>query len=72
MPRNKVKDPNHLGLGHLLIWKSSDITYGWINSILLNFMSMYASDFLGINIGLIGVLLFVSKLVDGLVDFFIG
>ena len=57
MPRNKVKDPNHLGLGHLLIWKSSDITSGWINSILLNFLSMYASDFLGINIGLIGVLL---------------
>ena len=72
MPRNKVKDPNHLGLGHLLIWKSSDITSGWINSILLNFLSMYASDFLGINIGLIGVLLFISKLVDGLVDFFIG
>lgn len=72
MARNKVKDPNHLSFGRLMAWKSSDISAGWVNVIMLNYLSMYASDFLGLNIGLVGVMLFVSKLMDGLVDFFIG
>lgn len=72
MERNKVKDPNHLSFGRLMAWKSSDISAGWVNVIMLNYLSMYASDFLGLNIGLVGILLFVSKLMDGLVDFFIG
>lgn len=72
MARNKVKDPNHLSFGRLMAWKSSDISAGWVNVIMLNYLSMYASDFLGLNIGLVGVMLFVSKLIDGLVDFFIG
>lgn len=72
MPKNKIKDPNHLSFGRLMAWKSSDISAGWVNVIMLNYLSMYASDFLGLNIGLVGVLLFVSKLMDGLVDFFIG
>ena len=72
MARNKAKDPNHLSFGRLMAWKSSDISAGWVNVIMLNYLSLYASDFLGLNIGLVGVLLFVSKLLDGLVDFFIG
>lgn len=72
MAKNKRKDPNHLGFGRLMLWKSSDISAGWVNVIMLNYLSMYASDFLGLDIGLVGVLLFASKLLDGLVDFFIG
>lgn len=72
MAKSKVKNPNHLGFGRLMLWKSSDISAGWVNVIMLNYLSMYASDFLGLNIGLVGTLLFASKLLDGLVDFFIG
>ena len=72
MTRNKVKDPNHLSFGRLMLWKSLDISAGWVNVIMLNYLNIYASDFLGLDIGLVGVLLFVSKLLDGLVDFFIG
>lgn len=72
MAKNKVKDPNHLSFGRLMVWKSSDVSAGWVNVIMLNYLSMYASDFLGLNIGLVGVMLFISKLLDGLVDFFIG
>ena len=72
MARNKVKDPTNLSFGRLMAWKSSDISAGWVNVIMLNYLSMYASDFLGLNIGLVDVMLFVSKLMDGLVDFFIG
>ncbi|HJA67101.1 MAG TPA: MFS transporter [Candidatus Mediterraneibacter cottocaccae] len=72
MKKNKAKDPNHLGFGRLMAWKSSDISAGWVNVIMLNYLSIYASDYLGLNIGVVGSLLFASKLLDGLVDFFIG
>ena len=53
MAKNKVKDPNKLGLGRLLLWKSSDISAAWVNVITLNFLSLYCSDTLGINIGVV-------------------
>lgn len=68
----KVAKADKLGLGHLLLWKSSDISAAWINVIMLNYLSMYASDTLGINIGLVGTLLLVSKIVDGFTDIFAG
>lgn len=72
MAKNKVKNPEKLGLGHLLVWKSSDISAAWINVIMLNFLSLYCSDTLGINIGVVGTLLLASKIVDGITDLFSG
>ena len=43
MARNKAKDPNHLSFGRLMAWKSSDISAGWVNVIMLNYLSLYAS-----------------------------
>lgn len=68
----KAKNPDHLGFGRLLAWKSSDISTAWINVIMLNFLSIYASDTLGINIGVVGTLLLASKIVDGITDIFAG
>ena len=50
MARNKGKDPNKLGFGRLLAFKSSDIVSAWINLIMLNYLSIYASDTLGVNL----------------------
>lgn len=72
MAKNKVKDPNKLGFGHLLLWKSSDISATWVQVIMLNFLSIYASDTLGIDIGMVGALLLASKIVDGITDIFAG
>jgi Na+/melibiose symporter-like transporter len=72
MAKNKVKDPNHLGFGRLMAWKSSDISAAWINVLMLNFLSIYASDTLGIDIGLVATLLLASKIVDGFTDLFAG
>lgn len=66
--KEKVKDPNRLGFGRLMAWKSSDISAGWVNVIMLNFLSIYASDTLGINIGTVANLLLASKLVDAVTD----
>mgnify|MGYP000549079589 CR=1 FL=1 len=50
MARNKGKDPNKLGFGRLMAFKSSDIVSAWINLIMLNYLSIYASDTLGVNL----------------------
>jgi Na+/melibiose symporter-like transporter len=72
MSKTKASDPNRLGIGRLLIWKTSDVSAAWVNVITLNFLSLYASDTLGLNIGLVGTLLLVSKIIDAITDVFGG
>ena len=72
MSKPKISNPNRLGVGRLLLWKSSDVSAAWVNVIMLNFLSLYASDTLGLNVGLVGTLLLVSKIVDGFTDIFAG
>lgn len=72
MAKNKVKDPNKLGFGRLLAFKSSDIVAAWINLIMLNYLSIYASDTLGVNILTVSTLLLASKAVDAVTDLFAG
>ena len=68
----RVKDPNHLGFGRLLAFKSSDISAAWVNVIVLSYLSYYASNTLGINVKTVGTLLLASKLVDAVTDIFAG
>lgn len=68
----KKKDPNHLGFGRLMAWKSSDISQAWVSMLMLNFLSIYASDILGVNIGIVGSILMFSKICDGITDLFAG
>lgn len=72
MAKNKVKDPNKLGLGRLLAFKSSDVVAAWINLIMLNYLSIYASDTLGVDLLTVSTLLMVSKAVDAVTDLFAG
>lgn len=72
MAKNKTKDPNKLGFGRLLAFKSSDIVAAWINLIMLNYLSIYASDTLGINLLTVSTLLLVSKAVDAVTDIIAG
>ena len=72
MARNKGKDPNKLGFGRLLAFKSSDIVAAWINLIMLNYLSIYASDTLGVNLLTVSTLLLASKAVDAVTDMVAG
>lgn len=72
MKKEKVKNPDRLGLGRLLAWKSSDIVAGWVNMLAMTYLSMYCSDTLGVNIGVVATLLMVSKIVDAFTDVFAG
>ena len=72
MAKNKEKDPNKLGFGRLMAFKSSDIVAAWINLIMLNYLSIYASDTLGVNLLTVSTLLLASKAVDAVTDIFAG
>ncbi|MDO4623683.1 MAG: MFS transporter [Eubacteriales bacterium] len=53
-------------------FKSSDVVTAWINVIMLNYLSIYASDTLGVNVGTIGMMLLASKIFDAFTDIFAG
>ncbi len=68
----QVKNPDHLGFGRLLAFKSSDISAAWVSVIVLNYLSIYASDTLGVSTLRVGTLLLLSKILDAITDFFAG
>ncbi len=68
----KAKNPDRLGLGRLLAFKSSDISAAWVNVIVLNYLSIYASDTLGVSTLRVGTLLLLSKIFDAITDLFAG
>lgn len=68
----RLKDPNHLSFGRLMAFKSSDIAAAWVQVIVLNRLSFYASTALGVSIATVGILLMASKIVDAFTDIFAG
>ena len=72
MKKKKEMDENHLSFKKLLLWKSSDVSAAWVNVIALTYLSVYASDTLGIDIRLVGTLLLASKIIDAITDLFAG
>lgn len=72
MGKTKERDPNKLGVGRLLLWKSSDVSQAAVQAIVLGFLTLYCTDTLGINPAVLGTLLLASKIVDGFTDIFAG
>lgn len=70
--RKKEANPDKLGFGRLMLWKSSDMGAAGVQAIVLGYLSLYCSDTLGIDIATIGVLLMASKIFDGITDIFAG
>lgn len=70
--KQKEKNPDKLGFGRLMLWKTSDIAAAAINVIVLGYLTLYCSDTLGIEVGTVGLLLMVSKVFDGVTDIFAG
>ena len=68
----RTKKENHLGFGHLLIWKSSEISSAWVNLIMLSYLSIYAIDILGLSTVFVGTMLLASKMMDAVTDFIAG
>lgn len=64
---NKKKIPMKLKFG----WSSSAFSLA-VSFALTGYISFYATDVMGLNIGIIGVLLLVSKIFDGVTDLIMG
>ncbi len=70
--QTKAKDPNKLGLGRLLAYKSSDVASAAVSFIALQYLTLYCTDTLGLNPAILGTLLMAGKIIDGAVDIFYG
>ena len=68
----RAKDPNALPVGKFFAWKSRDVSLSAINAIILGYMTLFRTDYLGMNAAVVGTLMMVSKVFDGISDLFIG
>lgn len=64
---NRKKIPMRLKFG----WSSSAFSLA-VSFALTGYISFYATDVMGLNIGIIGVLLLLSKIFDGITDLIMG
>jgi Na+/melibiose symporter-like transporter len=67
----KRADPAHIGFGHLVAWSSSHTSQA-VNFLVLSFFAIYCTDTLGLSAGIVGALLFASKLVEAFGMLFAG
>ncbi len=67
----KQRDPKKVGLGRVIAWNSRAISQG-IGLMVLGYLSIYCTDTLHMPAALVGTLLVVSKLLDGVTDVVAG
>ncbi len=72
MRKRKLKDPNRVGLGTIFTWKTRDISMAACRVIVTGQLMLYATSILELDTLLVGTLLMVSKLFDGVTDLLIG
>ncbi|MBT1171554.1 MFS transporter [Bifidobacterium sp. SO4] len=63
--------PDKLTFGTLLAWTSRIISTS-MNYIVLGFLTIYCSDILGLNVGVVGTLMLVTKIFDAVLSIPIG
>lgn len=69
--QGKKQNPNKVGVGTMLIWCGNGASAA-INVVLLSFLTLYCTNALGINAALVGTILMVSKIFDGITDLCAG
>ena len=69
---SKKKDnPARIGFGKFMAWQSRGVSLA-ANFLVLSYLSIYLSDTMHMDIKLVGTLLLVSKIFDGVTDLFAG
>ena len=67
----KEKNEKKVGFGKMLAWNSRAVSQG-IGLMAVGYLSLYCTDTLKLAPGLVGTLLLVSKLLDGVTDIIAG
>lgn len=71
MSETKEKNPNKVPFGKLLAWQTRPVALGAI-TIIIGYFSIYCTDTLGMKASVVGILLMLSKIFDGITDFIAG
>lgn len=63
---------DRLPVGKFFLWKSRDVSLAAMNTIILGYLTIYCTNALGMKAALVGTLLLISKIFDGITDLFAG
>ncbi len=69
--KEKANGRDKIGMGKFMAWQSRSIS-GAINVLLLGFITIYCTDTMEMSAALVGTMLMLSKIADGVVDLFYG
>ena len=71
MEKTKTNNPEKVSLGKSLLWNTRPLSFGAV-TILMGYLSMFCTDMLQMPAALVGTLLMVSKIFDGVTDLIAG
>jgi probable glucitol transport protein GutA len=69
--KEKKANPDRLPVGKFFAWKTRDISIAGI-TIVIGFLTMFCTDYLGMPAALVGTLLFAGRIFDGFTDLAAG
>lgn len=69
--KEKKDNPGRVGVGKFWAWQSRGVSLA-ANFLVLGYLQMYCTDALHMSAGMVGTLLLISKLFDGITDLFAG
>ncbi|MBR3366630.1 MAG: MFS transporter [Lachnospiraceae bacterium] len=68
----KAVNPDKMPWGRFFAWKSRDVALAAVTVIINGYLLLYCSNTLGLNPGVVGMLLLAARLIDGVTDLFAG
>ena len=72
MAKEKKANPNKIGIGKFWGWNARAVSVGCVTVIYGTYFMLYCTDALGVSSAVVGTLLLVSKLFDGVTDLCAG
>lgn len=70
--KGKKPNPNKIGIGKFWGWNARAVSVGCVTVIYGTYFMLYCTNALGLSSAIVGTLLLVSKLFDGITDLFAG
>ncbi|MGN1022265.1 MAG: MFS transporter [Lachnospiraceae bacterium] len=67
----RSKNPDKLGFGTLFLWCGNGASLA-VQAVLIGYVTIYCTNALGMSAAVVGTLLMVSKIFDGITDLFAG
>ena len=72
MAKEKKENPNKIGIAKFWGWNARAVSVGCVTVIYGTYFMLYCTDALGVSSAIVGTLMLVSKVFDGVTDLFAG